>query len=393
VTAFPRVAGALPRIATPLRSVEGLRIWSQAGKPQPHGFQQWGRTWDEVYGVLDTQNPSVRAFLETVNRSLREGLFWDVQHPYWHFKKGVGGGSPLSHSVPQLITDPENFSVWTNTNALVLAAGQMDPFGMASAYRLTDNSTTLDQLIQQAITFTGDGTKAIAGWIKKGNTPPATQSRISLFDSTAGTGRLVVDITGWTGSVPTVSVGQGTFLFKEDWGNGWWRIGVQTTSALVAANANSIVLRASQVVAETGDILMFGWNAWDSTVVGPYRGVTRPGPLSFPTTQEGTLLYVRGAPVSTTGWLMPGDLIQITGTALVFDVTAQVDTDAAGGAKIPINPPLFAGVQLASGVAITIDPTLIMFRGVIVAVQDYPVIDGTQYLDAGMTITWREQPT
>jgi len=393
VTAFPRVAGALPFAASPLRSIEGSRIWSQAGKPQPHGFQQWGRTWDEVYPVLDMQNPSVRAFLETVNRSLREGIFWDVQHPYWHFRKGVGGGSPLSHSPAQLVIDPENFSVWTNTNGLVLAAGQADPFGMASAYRLTDNSAVADQLIQETVTFTGDGTKAIAGWIKKGNTPPTTQSRISVFDTTAGTGRLVVDITGWTGIVPTVVVSQGTFLFKEYWGNGWWRIGVQTTSALVAANANSLVLRASQVVAETGDILMFGWNAWNSTVVGPYRGPTRPGPLSFAGTQEGSLLYVRGAPVSTVGWLKPGDLIQITGTALVFDVTAQVDTDAAGGAKIPIIPPLFSGVQLGDGVALVVDPTAITFRAVIAAVADYPVIAGTQYLDAGMTITWREQPT
>src|SRR5882672_12470539 len=93
--AFPRAAGAYPRLATPPLFPGGLQSWGQAGKGQLRAVQAMGRTWDEVFPVLDGGRQSVRALIEAINRSRREGIFWDVQHPYWHSRFGLGGGSPL----------------------------------------------------------------------------------------------------------------------------------------------------------------------------------------------------------------------------------------------------------------------------------------------------------
>lgn len=205
---FPRAAGALPRLATPPRFPSGMQSWGASGKGQFRSTQNVGRTWTETYPILDTANPNVRALIEAINRSQRQPTVWDVQHPYWHVRKGVGGGTPLVNG------------------------------------------------------------------------------------------------------------------------------------------AN----------------------------------------------QTGSALVVDGAPASATGWLRQGDLIVVAGGSVVFDVTADVNTSSVGAATIPIHPPIFTGKSPADNAAVTIDPTTIFFHAVIAEVSDFPNMDNTRLIDAGLTITWREQP-
>ena len=103
-------------------------------------------------------------------------------------------------------------------------------------------------------------------------------------------------------------------------------------------------------------------------------------------------MYIRGGPASTVAWLKQGDLIQVTGAAVVLDVTGQVDTNSAGGAIIPIYPPIFEGHSPLDGAVVEVNPTNIFFRAVITDVQDLPDIDSSTYINAGMALTWRELP-
>jgi len=205
---FPRNAGAVPRLATPPRFPGGLSSWGEAGKGQFRAVQNMGRMWDEIYGLLDTANPSVRNLLAQINKSLREGTVWDVAHPYWHVRKGVGGGTPLVNGVGQ----------------------------------------------------------------------------------------------------------------------------------------------------------------------------------------TGSNLVVDGGSNSITNWIRAGDFIQVAGCPVLFDVTADVNTNGSGQATIPISPPIFIGHSPADNAAVLLPPANFTFKAVIVKVSDFPAMDTTRYIDAGLTITWREQP-
>lgn len=167
-----------------------------------------GRTWTEIYPLLDTANPSVRALLQALNQALREGTLWDVAHVYWQVRKGLGGGSPLVNG------------------------------------------------------------------------------------------------------------------------------------------AN----------------------------------------------QSGSSLIIDGASNSITNWLRQGDLIQVTGCPVVLDVAGDVNTNGSGQATIPISPPIFVGQSPADNAVVQITPGSILFKAVIVDVSDFPSMDTTRFIDAGLTLTWREQP-
>lgn len=206
---FPRNAGALPRLASPMRFPGALQSWGISGRGQLRSVTNMGRMWTETYPVLDTANVNVRALLQAINQSLREGTVWSVQHPYWHVRKGAGGGTPLVNGA----------------------------------------------------------------------------------------------------------------------------------------------------------------------------------------SQTGSSLIVDGASASITNWLRQGDMIQVPGCAVVFDVSANVNTDGSGNATIPISPPIFIGQSPADNAAVEINPANIYFNAVIADVSDFPEMDVTKYIDAGMMITWREQPT
>lgn len=204
---FPRLAGALPRLVTPPRFPSAMQSWGTTGKGQMRATQNMGRTWTEIYPLLDSANPNVRALIAALNHSMRSGILWEVQHPYWHRRAGLGGGAP------------------------------------------------------------------------------------------------VID------------------------------------------GAN----------------------------------------------QTGSSINITSASVSKTKWLRSGDIIGIADGPVIFDVTSDVDTDALGKATIPISPPIFTGRAPANGAVVTIDPLLLYFNAYIINVTDFPEMDSTRYIAAGLAVTWREQ--
>lgn len=101
--------------------------------------------------------------------------------------------------------------------------------------------------------------------------------------------------------------------------------------------------------------------------------------------QVGNSLAVSGG--GGAGWLKAGDLISVVGSPTVFDVTA----DMGGASPIPIFPAILPGQSPGSGVVVTHAPGSIVFKCILVGVQA-PNVDTTRYLEAGLQLTWREQP-
>lgn len=205
---FPRGLGAMPRLAPAPRFPGGLQSWGQSGRGQARAVNNMGRTWEETYAILDTSRQTVRALLRAINQAMREGTVWDIQHPYYMRRFGLGGGAPLVNGADQ-----------TGSN-------------------------------------------------------------------------LIID-----GATPSINL-----------------------------------------------------------------------------------------------WLRDGDIIKVPGCAVILDVAGDVNTNGSGQAVIPISPPIFVGQSPADNAAVEINPGSIFFKAIITNVGDFPHIDSSQYIDAGLTITFREQP-
>ena len=70
------------------------------------------------------------------------------------------------------------------------------------------------------------------------------------------------------------------------------------------------------------------------------RGVASGSPLVNGASQTGKTLNIKGAGASVTDWLKAGDILTNAGHTKVYMVTANVDTDGAGNAAVPIVPAL-----------------------------------------------------
>lgn len=77
--------------------------------------------------------------------------------------------------------------------------------------------------------------------------------------------------------------------------------------------------------------------------------------------QVGATLHVAGCPLSTAGWLVPGDFVGVGGR--MYLVTDDVDSDGTGSADIPLAPPIATAPTDLSTV-VTDRPTVtMMFAG------------------------------
>lgn len=346
---FPRAVGALPRLVTPPRFPMGFMSWSSAGRANVRSFENIGRSWEEVFGTLDTANPTVRALFEAINRSMRQPVLWDVQHPYWHNRIGFASGAPIVGS--------QFRQVWQVT----AAAAFVDETTNAN------NATASDWPFFPA--GAGNNDYAAMGF-------PVPFGKLDITVGTAGVGTYLVTWEYWNGSawVALVGVADGTNGFKTG----------GATSVVFVAPADW----AAQVLNGSASLFYVRARRDGGTVT------TSPlGTQGFVRSKSyGSSLPVDGAPVSVAGWLQQGDIIKAVGAPVVSDVTAAVAVDAAGRATIPIHPPLFPGVIPADGAAVTVDPTQVFFKAYIMTVGAFPHLDSTRYADPGMTLTWREAP-
>jgi len=318
---------------------------AQSGRVNIRTTQQIGRTWTEHY-LVDVRSTAGRSLLATVGNYWRNGTIFTIDHRDHLTPLGAGGGSPLVNAAPQLVTAPENFGAWTNSGTPInIAGGQADPFGGTAAYTIEDDSAAAEEGKFQTVGFTADGEKCVSIFLRAGT---AGRVQFGLWDNTAAAWRHRVSFA-WAAGVPgavATDAGAGTRFAVEPWGAGWYRISISATG-VVAANTNQIFVRAD-LVATVGTWFMFGANAWNETTPARYAGPSQAAGTT------GSSLYLNGGTASVTNWLRAGDILSLAGIAPVYEVAADVSTQANGYVVVPINPPIFTGGGPADNAAVLI---------------------------------------
>ena len=350
--AWPRNPGALPRLATPAQFPSGLRVWSESGKGQARAVQNMGRGWQEIYPLLDGNRQSVRQLMAAINQALREGTIFTIQHPYWHSRFGVGGGSPkIKATIDQAwrvdaSAGPAFVDETTDANS-----------GAANDWQLFPAGASVDDY-------------AAVGFV-------TTYGAVQMNIGTAGVGTYTVTWEYWNGSSWSALGGvvDGTNAFKT--------VGLNTVTFTVPTNWAASVLNS-------GASLYYVRARRDGGTVTTDPLATQ-GFVRWP--YFGSNLYVVGATPSITNWLRYGDIISVQTAPVMIDVVGDVNTDGAGNAIVPISPPLFPGVNLTADAPIELNPGSIFMNAMVVGVSDFPELDSTRYLSPGLTVTWREQPT
>lgn len=106
---------------------DGLFSMSQSGKTQFRAVQHVGRQWTELYGLIDPETDTGRAFLHEAMYLKRTGTIFNITHPLLMTQRGAGGGTPLvqggSQTGANLVSDG-----WPNST-MVLKVGDILYFG------------------------------------------------------------------------------------------------------------------------------------------------------------------------------------------------------------------------------------------------------------------------
>jgi hypothetical protein len=161
----------------------------------------------------------------------------------------------------------QEFDTWNNDGiggTSVTADASVAPDGTMTADLVV--SLGVAGRRRRNVTFTGDGTKCAAVFLKAGT---SSRTDVAIQDFTASENRHLVRVN-WSGGIPslTTGVGSGTLYPVEPLGDGWWRI-LFSADGVVAANINRIQLFPDPVDG-TGTVLAWGAQAEDAVVPSSY---------------------------------------------------------------------------------------------------------------------------
>lgn len=156
----------------------------------------------------------------------------------------------------------DDFSSWSKSagTLYVYAAPDVVELGDLTIHLLTDTGGGSGEYFYEAVTFVGDGVKALAVHMKQGTVPPAAGTLVKVRDITAATDRLVATVT-WVAGVPSVAMTTGSYVGAEALGNGVYRL-LFATTAVTAANTNWIQFVVRNSV--TGNVYAGGVLAEDA---------------------------------------------------------------------------------------------------------------------------------
>lgn len=190
-------------------------------------------------------------------------------------------------------------AAWTKSGVTVTANAIIAPDGTQTADLLTSAGSVASENVTRAVTFTGNGTKCMAVYLKAGT---AALTALNIRDTTASVDRHLVTVT-WAAGVPTIatSLGAGIRYPVEALANGWYRI-LASVDDIVATNTNSIVIYPTGAGTAAGTVYAWGAQVENAIVPSSYiktaaNTVTRSADsLYFPYTAppQAMTIYVRG---------------------------------------------------------------------------------------------------
>jgi len=239
-------------------------------------------------------------------------------------------------------TEQFDNAAWTQSNATITANSIASPNGFTTADTLVENTNTSTHAITEAFSWVAGTQYTLSIYAKEQSarnirlTFPTTQfggvSSAGVFDTT-------------TGSV--LSVNAGTTAASESVGNGWFRFSITKTATVSSSGSLDFRLADGTNTSYLGDGVSgaYIWGAQLEVGSTPtaYQGVVASyGPFVNGASQTGDTLVIDGCSPNVTGFLLPGDYIQIGSASAtqLYKVLTQVDTDGSGGATLDIWPDL-----------------------------------------------------
>ena len=239
-------------------------------------------------------------------------------------------------------TEQFDNAYWTKGNSTITADSVVAPNGTTTADTLVENTATNTHRFIRAFSFVAGNTYTLSIYVKEQSARnvamifPATQfggvSGVGIFDTTTGA---VLSSTG------------GVVATSESVGNGWFRVSI--TKAATVSSSGNYELRLSDGTSTSylGDGVSgaYVWGAQLEVGSTPtaYQGVIASyAPSVNGGSQTGDTLVIDGCSPNVTGFLLPGDYIQIGSASAtqLYKVLTQVNTDGSGGATLDIWPDL-----------------------------------------------------
>lgn len=218
----------------------------------------------------------------------QQGQLWTPPHslPGWATVDTDGDGTRdstallLDRGGTNLCLQSENFgTTWATISTPTRVAGILT-LGSLTLDNLSDTSAAALQGYSQPITFTGDGTKALSLFWRKGS--GTTAIRLRQTSGTPADRHLSTIADDGTGA-PTVTTATGQKLDPELWGldpkfgSKVYRIGLQATG-VVAAQTNQIEVypatTSGLATANTGDVIVGGVQVENAAIPTGYVKTT-----------------------------------------------------------------------------------------------------------------------
>jgi hypothetical protein len=237
-------------------------------------------------------------------------------------------------------------ATWAATRASVDDQAGVAPDGASTADSIIeDSSASTTHYVQQNVTVSSSASDySLAVALKAGGRNYAqlaiientgSESAVAYFD-------LAIGVVGDSGSATNMANHR---AFIRSMGNGWYYC------CLVAHKTNAATVLSSRISlasgSTTGSVTYTGNGtsnilAWRATLAQsgvPTRLIATTTTASTGTSQTGSALHVKGLPVSTSGLLLPEDVVEINGE--LKTCTAALNSDAAGLGYLQFEPPLF----------------------------------------------------
>jgi hypothetical protein len=241
-----------------------------------------------------------------------------------------------------IYTEQFDNAAWTKGGATVTVDSIMAPDGFTTADTLVEDTTTAGHSIAELFSWVAGTQYTLSLYVKEES---ARNFRLGFPTTQFGGVNSLATFDTTTGSV--LSVSAGTTAVSESVGNGWFRFSITKT----ATNSSNgfvdlrLIDGTSSIYLGDGVSGAYIWGAQLEVGSTPtaYQGVVASyGPFVNGAGQTGDTLVIDGCSPNVTGFLLPGDYIQIGSatTTQLYKVLTQVDTDGSGGATLDIWPDL-----------------------------------------------------